>query len=115
MHKAGVRPDFKITPRKGEYFIIDRTELELGTVLFPVPSDISKGIVVTATMHGNTLLGPNAQNLEDKSDKQMTREGMNEVWDGAQKLISSLNKRHVIATYAGLTCCGKCFLRRQEC
>ena len=106
MHRAGVRPEFKITPRKGEYFIIDRTELELGTVLFPVPSDISKGIVVTATMHGNTLLGPNAQNQEDKADKQMTRDGMDEVWSGAQKLIPSLNKRHVIATYAGLRAAG---------
>lgn len=106
MHKAGVRPEFKITPRKGEYFIIDRTELELGTVLFPVPSNISKGIVVTATMHANTLLGPNAQNQDDKADKQMTRDGMDEVWSGAQKLIPSLNKRHVIATYAGLRAAG---------
>ena len=102
MHKAGIRPEFEITPRKGEYFIIDRTELELNTVLFPVPNEISKGIVVTATMHENTLLGPNAQDLEDKTDKQMTHKGMTEVWDGAQKLIPSLSKRNVIATYAGL-------------
>lgn len=102
MHKAGIRPEFKITPRKGEYFVIDRTELELKTVLFPVPSEISKGIVVTATMHENTLLGPNAQNQDDKTDKEMTRDGMTEVWQGAQKLIPSLNKHHVIATYAGL-------------
>ncbi len=106
MHKAGIRPDFKITPRKGEYFVIDRTELELNTVLFPVPNEISKGIVVTATMHSNTLLGPNAQNIEDKTDKQMTKPGMDEVWDGAQKLIPTLNKRHVIATYAGLRAAG---------
>ena len=106
MHKAGVRPEFNITPRKGEYFVIDRTELELNTVLFPVPSEISKGIVVTATMHSNTLLGPNAQNIDDKTNKQMTRDGMVEVWDGAQKLIPSLSKRHVIATYAGLRAAG---------
>lgn len=106
MHKAGVRPEFKITPRKGEYFIIDRTELALKTVLFPVPSEISKGIVVTATMHENTLLGPNAQDQDDKADKQMTRSGMAAVWDGAQKLIPSLSKRTVIATYAGLRAAG---------
>jgi glycerol-3-phosphate dehydrogenase len=102
MHKAGVRPEFNITPRKGEYFIIDRMELALNTVLFPVPSEISKGILVTATMHENTLIGPNAQNQEDKDDKEVTHTGMDEVWAGAQKLIPSLNKRHVIATYAGL-------------
>lgn len=102
MHKAGVRPEFKITPRKGEYFIIDRMELALNTVLFPVPSEISKGILVTATMHENTLIGPNAQNQHDKQDKEVTTAGMDEVWQGAQKLIPSLNKRHVIATYAGL-------------
>jgi glycerol-3-phosphate dehydrogenase len=100
--KLGVRPEFKITPRKGEYFIIDRMELALNTVLFPVPSEISKGILVTATMHENTLIGPNAQNQQDKQDKEVTQDGMAEVWQGAQKLIPSLNKRHVIATYAGL-------------
>ncbi len=106
MHKAGVRPDFKITPRKGEYFVLDRAEFTVNNVLFPVPSDISKGILVTTTVHGNTILGPNAQNIEDKENKENTKDGMNEVFEGAKKLVPGVNPRHIIAIFAGLRAAG---------
>ena len=102
MHKAGVRPDFKITPRKGEYFVLDRTQFAVNNVLFPVPSDVSKGILVTTTVHGNTILGPNAQNIDDKENKENTKDGMNEVFEGAKKLVPDVNQRHIIAIFAGL-------------
>jgi glycerol-3-phosphate dehydrogenase len=106
MHKAGVRPDFKITPRRGEYFILDRELIEVHNVLFPVPTDISKGILVAGTMHGNALVGPNAENIGDKEDKSVTKAGLDEVWSGAQKLIPSISPRHVIAVFAGLRAAG---------
>ena len=102
MHKAGIRPEFTITPRRGEYFVLDRTRVQVNNVLFPVPSAISKGIVVATTMHGNALLGPNAQEIDDKADVAVTPEGMEEVWDGVQKLIPGLSQRDVIAVFAGL-------------
>ncbi len=73
MHKAGVRPEFKITPRKGEYLILDRADFALQSVYFPVPSNVSKGIMATATVHGNTVLGPTAHDQEDKEDKDKQR------------------------------------------
>ena len=106
MHKAGVRPEFKITPRRGEYCILDRAEITINNVLFPVPSDVSKGILVTATLHGNTIVGPNAQNIENKEDKSVSPEGMAELFDGAYKLIPGINMRYVIATFAGLRASG---------
>lgn len=106
MHKAGVRPEFKITPRRGEYCILDRAEITINNVLFPVPSEISKGILVTATLHGNTIVGPNAQDIEDKEDRAVTYEGLGELWDGAHKLVPSLSPRHVIAVFAGLRASG---------
>ena len=102
MHKAGVRPDFEITPRKGEYFVLDPAEFSVNNVLFPVPTEISKGILVTTTVHGNTILGPNAQNIEDKENKENTKDGMNEVFEGAKKLVPNVNPRHIIAIFAGL-------------
>lgn len=102
MHKAGVRPEFKITPRRGEYYILDRAEISLKNVLFPVPSKISKGILVSATMHENTLVGPNAENIEDKTDKAVTKDGLDEVWSGAMKLIPSLTPKSTVSVFAGL-------------
>ncbi len=101
MHQAGVRPEFKITPRRGEYCVLDQAEISIHNVLFPVPSCGSKGILVTATLHGNTIIGPNAE-LLDREDHATTRAGLEEVTQGALKLVPSINLRHVIATFAGL-------------
>jgi glycerol-3-phosphate dehydrogenase len=102
MHKAGVRSEFKITPRKGEYFILDRADFSVSNVLFPVPTDISKGILVTTSVHGNTILGPNAQDIDDKEDCNNTQPGMDEVFEGAKKLTPAINPKHIIAVFAGL-------------
>lgn len=104
MHKAHIRPDFKIRPRRGEYAILDKADFRLtrDTCLFPTPSDKGKGIVVTSTMHGNTIAGPNSNYVDEKDDKTFTKEGFDEIWQGAQKLIPSINRRNIIAIFAGL-------------
>ncbi len=106
MHKANLHPDFKITPRRGEYFVLDRAEITINNVLFPCPSSKGKGILVTTTLHGNTIMGPNANGQDDRDDRPLTREGMDEVWQGAAKLIPSLQQKFVIAGFAGLRATG---------
>ena len=102
MHRAGLHPGFSITPRRGEYFILDSADMNIRSVYFPVPSETSKGILVTTTVHSNTLLGPNAVDIHDKLDGENTLSGMQEVLSGAQKLVPSINPRSIIATFAGL-------------
>ena len=114
MHSAGVRPDFCITPRRGEYAVLDRAEITINNVLFPVPSAKGKGILVTATLHGNAIVGPNAQDLDDKDDPSTTADGLDEIWRGAHKLIPTLNPRHTIATFAGLRPCGNARCETRE-
>ncbi len=106
MHTAGVRPEFKITPRRGEYCVLDRAEIQINNVLFPTPSQAGKGILVTTTIHGNTIIGPNAQSLHDKDDAATTPEGVDEIWQGARKLVPALNPKHVISMFAGLRASG---------
>jgi glycerol-3-phosphate dehydrogenase len=106
MHRAGVRPEFVITPRRGEYFVLDRAEVAIDTVLFPVPTPVSKGIVLAATTHGNVVIGPTAHEIPDKEDTSVTREGLEEVWRGTAKLVPGLDRRHVIAVFAGLRAAG---------
>ncbi len=106
MHKAGVRPEFKITPRRGEYCVLDRAEVTINNVLFPTPTDKGKGILVTATLHGNTILGPNAEVIEDKDGCEVTPGGLQEIWKGAHKLVPSLQPKHTIAVFAGLRAMG---------
>src|SRR5690606_34954979 len=95
LHEAGL-DGFTITPRKGEYFVMDRRVAEqVRGVLFPCPTPVSKGILVTRTIHGNVMLGPNAVNVEDKADLATTAPGLNEVMAGALRLVPSLDARDV--------------------
>jgi glycerol-3-phosphate dehydrogenase len=106
MHKANVRPEFQIQARRGEYLILDREEITINNVLFPVPTQAGKGILVTATLHGNTIVGPNAQVIVSKEDSSVTPPGMQEIIEGGHKLVPSLNLRYVIALFAGLRAYG---------
>jgi glycerol-3-phosphate dehydrogenase len=97
---AGLR-DFTIHPRKGEYYLFDKKLSGLVRhILFPVPTPISKGIVVTSTPEGNVLIGPNACDVEDKEDLNTTSTGLSEVYNGALKLVPGLAQyRNRIITY----------------
>ncbi|MEW6651591.1 MAG: NAD(P)/FAD-dependent oxidoreductase, partial [Chloroflexota bacterium] len=101
MHQAGVRPDFVIKPRRGEYAVLDRMEIQINNVLFPVPSQKGKGILVTTTTHKNAIIGPNA-NFVASDDTAVSREGLAEIWQGAQKLVPDLKPGFMIAMFAGL-------------
>jgi glycerol-3-phosphate dehydrogenase len=106
MHKAGVRPEFCITPRRGEYAVLDRNEIQINNVLFPTPSSKGKGILVTTTTHGNALVGPNSQPVDDKEERAVSGDGMAEIWTGAQKLVPGLKPAHTISVFAGLRAYG---------
>jgi len=96
-----------ITPRKGEYFVLDRLAAQIvRNVLFPCPTPVSKGIMVTRTIHGNVMLGPNAVDTLSKNDGATTAPGLNEVMAGALRLIPALDSRLVIRTFAGLRAAG---------
>ena len=108
MHKAGVRPEFMIRPRRGEYVILDKVDFQLtrNTILFPTPSDKGKGIVVASSLHGNVIVGPNANFVDDKTNKDITKEGIEEIWSGGKKLVPGINRKHIIAEFAGLRATG---------
>ena len=106
MHKAGVRPEFKITPRRGEYYILDKSEIQIDNILFPVPTEVSKGILVLGSTHGNTLVGPNSQLSPEKEDRAVTSAGLAEIWAGSQRLVPSIAVRSIIAVFAGLRATG---------
>ena len=95
--------DFKITPRKGQEFILDKKKENLTNhLLFPLPSKVSKGILVIKTADGNPMIGPSAEEVEDKEDLSTTEEGLKNVFDGARKLVPSLSQEDIIAYFSGL-------------
>ncbi|MBD3256312.1 MAG: FAD-dependent oxidoreductase [Candidatus Lokiarchaeota archaeon] len=93
---------FDIIPRKGEYILFDRNALHLNKILFPIPTKVSKGILVCPTLHGNTFVGPNAQNITDLEDTSTTTAGLKEIIEGGRQLIPNLPLRASIRNFAGL-------------
>lgn len=92
-------------PRRGEYILLDKKAGGLvRSVIFPTPSDSSKGILVVPTVDGGLLLGPTAQDLdrEAKDATQTTGTGLQEVIDGATRLVPGLDLSLSIKTFAGL-------------
>lgn len=95
---------FTITPRKGEYILFDKMAAAnlVWSVVFPCPTKKSKGILICTTTHGNTFIGPNAQDLATKEDTAVTPAGMDEIIAGARKLIPNLPMGQSITEFAGL-------------
>ena len=96
--------NFKITPRKGEYMLLDKCEsTKVHPVIFPTPKAHSKGIALTQSQDGNILGGPNAEYIDDKEDVSTDAKTLDEVWAQTDSyLIDKLDKSKVITQFAGL-------------
>ncbi len=97
----------KITPRRGEYLLCDR---ECGkfvsATIFRTPSSMGKGILISPTVDSNLILGPTAENIEDKDDRRTTREGLAKVAKEATFETVNLPIRKVITSFTGLRAVG---------
>ena len=92
-----------ITPRRGDYMLLDRSlEGFVKHVIFPQPTKMGKGILVTPTVHGNTLVGPTAIDIESKDEAPVTAEGLVKVQEGAVKNVKGLPLKQVITGFSGL-------------
>jgi len=95
--------EFSIIPRKGEEFLLDRGAKGLpGKVVFPVPTPVSKGILVIPTVEGTCMVGPTAVEIEDKEDLSTSQSNLEVVFAAARRLVPSLSERDIITSFAGL-------------
>lgn len=95
--------EFKITPRKGEYFVLDKLQNPLvSRVIYPVPSSIGKGVLVVPTTHGNVLLGPNSEIVDSDELNNNTKENLDYVKREIGKTVKNIPMQNIIRTFAGL-------------
>ena len=91
-----------ITPRRGEYELLDRAAGGIvDKTIFQLPGKYGKGILVTPTVHGNTLIGPTADDHDDKEATNTTRQGLDHVCSAARRSVPSVPVRQVITSFAG--------------
>ena len=98
---------FSINPRRGEYLLFDK---ECGNTvnctIFRTPSKMGKGILVTPTVDGNLLLGPTAENIEDKEDHSTTAPGLSGVMKNAAEVLKTVPGGKTITSFCGLRATG---------
>lgn len=92
-----------ITPRKGEYYILDKSAgRHVNHVIFSLPTKFGKGVLVTPTVHGNLLLGPTAYDINNKTGTNTTEQGLEEVRKKAVLNVKNIPFDQVITSFAGL-------------
>jgi len=102
-HNMVSQQKIHITPRRGEYVLMDR---EVGDLvhhtIFQLPTALGKGVLVTPTVHGNLMVGPNARDLEDPEATETTADGIDEVKRKAALSVPNLPFGKTITNFAGL-------------
>ena len=93
-----------ITPRRGDYCLLDH---EMGDfvshTIFPQPTKLGKGVLVSPTVHGNLIVGPTAIDIEDKEATATTAAGIGDLMAKAGMHVKNLPiGRKVITSFAGL-------------
>lgn len=95
--------NFKILPKRGQYILMGKDQGHLvNTVIFQVPTDKGKGILVTTTYHGNFMIGPNAEEVSNKEDVMTTTDTLKYVIETARMSIPNFNVRKTLTTFSGI-------------
>lgn len=102
-HNQASPQKIHITPRKGEYCLLDRTAGgHVDHTIFQLPGVMGKGVLVTPTVHGNLLVGPTATDVDDPACTATTAQGLAQVAERAAWGVKGLPMGQVITSFAGL-------------
>ncbi|PFG44938.1 glycerol-3-phosphate dehydrogenase [Georgenia soli] len=94
---------FTVTPRRGELLVFDKLARPLvNKIVLPVPSKLGKGVLVSPTVYGNVMLGPTAEDLDDKTATGTSEGGFEFLRTKGEKLMPVLFEEEVTTAYAGL-------------
>lgn len=96
---------FTITPRKGQFVIVEEDH-GVAQIILPVPNKVSKGILVTPIVFGGIMLGPTAEEVEEKTDLATTAEGLRVVREGVRKYVPDVAEAESVRQFAGLRAVG---------
>ena len=98
-----LRPSpYKVGAKKGEYFVLDHLNgTFVNHVIYPVPTEKGKGVLAVPTVHGNVMLGPNSEFVEDAED-DATGDGLDFIRKEIGKTVKNVPFHKMIHTFAGL-------------
>jgi glycerol-3-phosphate dehydrogenase len=108
---AGVRADevaglagdasFSLTPRKGQFLVSEHTA-GVDRIVLPIPGPLGKGMLVTPIVFGGVLLGPTAEDGDDKADRSTTEAGRDRILAACRALVPAVDEMDPIRSFAGV-------------
>jgi len=94
---------FQIKPRKGQFVVFDKAARKLlSSIILPVPTERTKGIVLFPTIFGNIVVGPTAEEQESRSNASVDKKTLTLLVEQAIEKLPALAKMPITATYAGI-------------
>ena len=103
LHRSFGLDGFTIRPRRGELIVFDKLSRPLlNRTVLPVPTSHTKGVLVAPTVFGNVMLGPTADDIDDKAATGSTRAGIDTLLAKGRRILPALMDEEVTAVYAGL-------------
>lgn len=94
---------YTIHPRKGEYYVLDRKAKHLFShVLYPLPTEKGKGVLIIPQVHGNILLGPTSTLVQSKDIASTTPGGMAQIKEDLKRLSDGMPYELIIRSFAGI-------------
>ena len=102
IHEMAAPHTFTLEPTRGEYYLLDKSEgNRVNHVIFQCPNENGKGVLVTPTVHGNLLVGPNAQPVAG-DDTACTADGLAFVAATARRSVPGIRFGESIRNFAGV-------------
>lgn len=103
LHNMVSDKKIKITPRKGEYLLLDKsTNGFVNSVIFSLPNEYGKGVLLAPTTHNNIIVGPTAKDINDKNGVNTTTAGLDELFLKCNRNLKNVPLKSVITSFAGL-------------
>ncbi len=94
--------EFSIVPTSGEYYLLDKSEgSRVSRVIFQCPNDLGKGVLVSKTVHGNLIVGPDAV-ITTRGNTATVAAGLTYVRNTALRSVPSIQFRENIRNFAGV-------------
>ena len=102
IHNLVSEEKMTIINRRGDYYLLDKTAKCVSHTVFTLPNRFGKGVLVSPTVHGNTIVGPTAIDIPDPENTATTAAGLAQAGEKASYMIKNLPLRQVITSFAGL-------------
>jgi glycerol-3-phosphate dehydrogenase len=95
--------DFAIRPRRGQYLVLDKSARAIHDVIaMPAPTPTTRGILIAPTIFGNVLVGPTAEDVDDRDDRRVTEDGLKQLRQAIATMAPALADHPVNTVFAGM-------------